>query len=263
MKQQKQMYHLALVVGVLLGTHNAFAAESKDQNGNGARLQDYQGGFFYGFGLGVSQSIYYGEKREIVPLPLIGYYGADLTVLGPFISYKIYKNEIFSFHALTQPRFNEYDSSDSDIFRGMEDRDETLEAGFGISIDLGDWDFGVNAQHDVLGKHKGYELSASVDYELMFGKVSMTSSLGVKYLSEKFVDYYYGVEKKEAMIDRPFYEGEEAINPGVGISFEMQALGGFAKFGLDYTWYDDAITDSPLVEHSSALGAHLVYTRFF
>jgi outer membrane protein len=76
---------IALCLGLL--ANPLIAAESNDQNRGELRDRVEPKGWLYGFGLGINGEIYKGYDRRVIPLPLIGYRGDKLLVLGPFANY--------------------------------------------------------------------------------------------------------------------------------------------------------------------------------
>ena len=61
---------------------------------------------------------------RVIPLPILGYRGDRLSVLGPFVSYDVLnQRDGIKLSAQASPRFQGFDSSDSDVFIGMDERD--------------------------------------------------------------------------------------------------------------------------------------------
>ena len=102
-------------------------------------------------------------------------------------------------------------------------------------------------------------------FRVYFDKVHCSEpSFSLRYLDSNNVDYYYGVKANETNEFTTQYQGKAALNATLGLSIATPIfLGGFTQVSLDYTWYDSAITDSPLVEKDTGLGARLLFSKFF
>lgn len=223
-------------------------------------------GFIYGFGLSVSQEIYKGYNKRIIPLPVIGYRGEDLKIFGPFISYDIADINNLSFAIKLAPRFAGFDENDSAVFQGMDKRKFSMDAGIGLNYKLNNTRIRSSLVADILGNSNGYEFATDLSYVWRFGPVFVEPSAGIKLQDSKMVDYYYGVRAHEATAERTQYSPDYALNSTIGISASTYAfLGGLTRIGLTKTWYGDAITSSPLVEidATSGLSFLLSYSRFF
>lgn len=242
---------------------NAEQEKPIDERGdNRARLEPK--GFLYGFGLGLSGEIYEGYDRRVIPLPILGYRGDNFEVLGPFASYDAYSANDVDFMLKLAPRFQGFDDGDSDIFIGMDERDFSMDAGFGVGYERNNWKTDISAMFDIFGKSKGHEISAKVGKVMRYGPVFFEPNAQVSYVDEKHVDYYYGVRAHEVTEDRAAYQGSSAVNYSLGFSVSTPILfDGFTMLALDYTWYDDSITDSPLVDQDTNFNLRLLYSAFF
>jgi outer membrane protein len=162
------------------------------------------------------------------------------------------------------PRFNGYDDSDSDIFEGMEDRKYSMDAGIGLGYEIDDWKFQLSSLHDVLDRSDGNEIIASIGKVYRTGPVFIEPAIGLSYLDSKLVDYYYGVEASEATPDRPEFAGDSALNTTLGVSFITPVFfDGLTRLGIQNTWFDDSITDSPLTDSDAGLEYFIAFSKFF
>lgn len=221
-------------------------------------------GFLYGFGFGINQELYKGYDRRVIPLPILGYRGDRLSVLGPFVSYDLLQQEGVKLAVQASPRFQGFDSSDSDIFVGMDERDFSFDAGLGLKYEKDDWNVGLSSMFDVLNKSDGYELKASLGRAFKSGPIFYEPSISVSYLDANHVNYYYGVGAHEATSSRPTYQTDSAVNTTIGFSIATPIFfDGFTRLSIDYTWNDATIADSPLVDTDTNLSLRLLYSRFF
>ena len=221
-------------------------------------------GFLYGFGLGINQEIYAGYDYRVIPLPIIGYRGDNFKVLGPFVSYDALEFSDIELSIQVAPRFQGFDESDSFIFENMQERKFSMDAGLGLSYEKKDWKIGLSSMFDVLSRSQGYEAKANISRVFRQGPLFFEPSLTVSYLDSKHVDYYYGVKANETNEFTSQYLGQSALNTTFSLSFATPIfLTGFTRIVVDYTWYDSAITNSPLVEDDSNISARFLFSKFF
>ncbi len=256
------MKYLALFWLLVLMSSAVFA----DVNGNRGEVRERiePKGYLYGFGLGLNQEIYAGYDYRVIPLPIIGYRGDNFRVLGPFVSYDAMEFSDIELTIQLAPRFQGFDESDSFIFENMEERKFSMDAGLGLSYEKKDWKIGLSSMFDVLGRSKGYEAKANISRVFRKGPLFFEPSLSVSYLDSNHVDYYYGVKANETNEFTSEYLGQSALNTTFSLSLATPVfLGGFTQVVVNYTWYDSAITNSPLVEDDSNISARFLFSKFF
>jgi len=221
-------------------------------------------GYLYGFGLGVSNEIYKGYDYRVIPLPIIGYRGENFKVLGPFISYDAVQVSDVELTLKISPRFQGFDEKDSEIFTNMDKRRFSMDAGFGLTYERNDWKVGFSSMFDVLGNSKGVEISTNISRVFRKGPIFFEPSISISYLDENHVNYYYGVKAYEVNAATYTYQGASAVNTRLGISIGTPILlGGFTQIAMDYTLFDSAIADSPLVEDSNNFSVRFLFSKFF
>jgi outer membrane protein len=221
-------------------------------------------GFLYGLGISVNQEIYKGYSTRTMPLPMVGYKSENLSVFGPFVTYKLKEINSFTVSGKLSPRFQGFDESDSAIFEGMEKRKISIDAGISIDYKNNDWKVGLTSMFDALSRSNGYEIKSSIGRVFRYGPVFFEPSISFSYLDDHHVDYYYGVSTDEINQDRVAYSGDSAINKSLGLSIATPILfGGYTRLNVEYTWYDETITNSPLVDKNTSLSLLLVFTKNF
>ncbi|MBA6302412.1 MipA/OmpV family protein [Colwellia sp. MB02u-14] len=221
-------------------------------------------GFLYGVGLSVNKEIYKGYSSRTMPLPLIGYKGENLSIFGPFVSYKLKEVNRFTVSAKLSPRFQGFDESDSYIFKGMEKRKNSLDAGVSVDYQKNDWKIGISSMFDMLNRSNGFEIKSSFGRIYKFGPVFLEPSISLSLLDKDHVDYYYGVSKYEINQDRTVYSGKSALNKSAGLSIATPILfGGYTRLNIEYTWFDESITQSPLVDNETSINLLLLFTKNF
>lgn len=142
-----------------------------------------------------------------------------------------------------------YDADDSDYFKGMDELDTLYSVGLELEGMFGGWIFQLDASQDVSGEHDGQEVELTLGYEWAAGGFDITPSISVAWLSEDYVDYFYGVSASEARADRPVYAPGSSYELGlelmvtrdIGENWKGVLIGGISTFG-------DDIKDSPLVD---------------
>jgi outer membrane protein len=221
-------------------------------------------GFLYGLGLSVNKEIYKGYNTRIMPLPLLGYQGENLSVFGPFINYKLINANRLTLSAKLSPRFQGFDESDSAIFKGMRKRKSSFDIGFGLDYQQNDWKIGLSSMFDALNRSNGFEIKSTIGHVFRYGPIFFEPSFSLSFLDKHHVDYYYGVSKDEVNQNRSAYLGHSGVNKNIGFSMATPIFfGGYTRLNLEYTWFDKSITDSPLVEDNSSLQLLLVFTKNF
>lgn len=254
----------AVALAALFGlAHPSTLAAGDDERG-AARVRIEPEGFLYGVGLAVNRQIYRGYDRRVILLPILGYRGEKLLVFGPFVRYALVQSGAVTFSIQAAPRFQGFDEFDSDIFAGMDEREFSMDAGFGLEYASDNFKFELSSLHDVLDRSDGSEIGLGVSQVYRSGSWFIEPALGLSYLNRRHVDYYYGVGADEVAFFRPAYDGDEALNVNLGVSFTTpEFFGGLARIGLEYTRFDDEIADSPLVDEADSLGLIFAYSRFF
>lgn len=251
---------LQIWLGAVVFATTALAASERGENR--ARIEPT--GFFYGGAFGVRREIYADYDRRIIPLPVIGYRGEKLRVFGPFVSYEVARAGAIGLDVRLSPRFGGFDDSDSDIFDGMEEREFSMDAGFGLTWARDDWKLELVGLKDALDRSNGQEWSATVGRAYRAGTLLLEPAIGVSYLDREHVDYYYGVEASEATGSRPEYRGDSSLNTTLGLTLVTPALfGGLTRIGIENTWYDSPIEDSPLTDTDSSLSIFIAFSKFF
>ncbi|WP_325090067.1 MipA/OmpV family protein, partial [Burkholderia contaminans] len=81
-----------------------------------------------------------------------------------------------------------------------------------------------------------------------FGQFSITPHVGAEWLSNKYVDYYYGVRPSEARAGRAAYSAGSTVNVSAGTRIDYRPTKQQTIFlDVGVSRLGDAITDSPIV----------------
>ena len=215
-----------------------------------------------------SRSPFLGDLRETNGLPEVSYIGDRFSYLGGKIEYGLSSGEGSDTYVVGQIRQRQYYSASMDLnddlgIEGMKDRDPAFELGLGLKNQMTWGQFVLEGVFDVTGVYEGYELSATYSYPKQMGRWLIEPAIGLQLQSSDLVDYYHGVTVSEAQVDRPAYQGDQAINTfaslTVGYSINAQLL---AIAGMEQLALDTSITDSPIVEENQIRKVYLglIYT---
>jgi len=220
-------------------------------------------GFIYGAGVAYQQQIYKGFDQRTIAIPLLGYVGKKFNVFGPFVNYTVMRNEDWNFDLNLSPRFNGYEEDDSEFFLGMQERKDSLDAGFTVKYNPNSWSYQFKALADVLSKSSGSELEFNIAKKFKVNALTIEPSVSFNRLDENMVDYYYGVTQDEATELRSFYEGSSTTNKSLNMSISHPIPIGLIRLDINNTWFGSGIADSSLVDDDRALGARLFFIGFF
>jgi len=219
------------------------------------------GGTRWSLGAGViaAPRPYVGADANIQAIPIVELYSGRWFVQGIRAGYRIVDTESIDFDVRARFRFSGLDPDDSPFLEGMEERRETVEAGFGL-----DWEFAralggafeleLRAFADVLGRSDGFESSADLAWRKVFGpgKVILVPAVGMVYQSSDQVDYYYGVRPEEARPGRPPYRGSSVYNPRASVLLVYRFMQRWSVTTLvSVDFFDDEIESSPIVDQST------------
>ena len=214
------------------------------------------------WGLGVAGVRYQpplkGANSESAMLPYIYYEGNRLSVDFQQISYRLIAGENFEFSVLGQLRLQGYDPGNNIALAGMEKREPSIDAGFSATFSK-DWGaLGIVAVTDVDDVHNGQEVDLFYSFPIPGRRWLLEPVLGVSWLSQDLVDYYYGVRASEAQPGRPEYQGHSALNifTEISLTYELTTHW-FAFGGANYTFLDDSIRNNSIIESNHELTSFL------
>jgi outer membrane scaffolding protein for murein synthesis (MipA/OmpV family) len=212
-----------------------------------------------GAGTAVSSSALVGsDEVEAGAAPFFFYEGERLSVSLDSASYTLYQGDSLSLDVLGALRDEGFDADDNQALAGLDEREEALDVGVSVNLAQLGGVFSLAALTDVSNRHQGQEVSLSYGIPLEGAYWEVTPSLGVAWKSSDLVDYYYGVEAKEARPGRAEYQGEAAMNGFVGLdatlAFSRQWL---VTGGLSFSALANEISDSPLIEDDREVSGSL------
>ena len=127
----------------------------------------------------------------------------------------------------------------------MENRKGALWYGPALSWGTG---FGTLSGSFLFGGNKGERAKIGFEKAFAFGQFSIAPHVGAEWLSNKYVDYYYGVRPSEARAGRAAYSAGSTVNVSAGTRIDYRPTKQQTIFlDVGVSRLGDAITDSPIV----------------
>jgi outer membrane protein len=202
-----------------------------------------------GIGAVYSSSPYRDGDDAISPIPVVVYVGDKLVWFGPQARYVPVQNDLFAFSLSAEYQFGGDVFEESSFLDDMEDRENTLMVGAGVSYEAPfEVDIDLDVRTDVFGRHDGQIASLDLGRSLRWPKVRLSYGGGVTWNSSDYTGYFYGVRPGEAREDRPVYDPGDALIPfaSLGLSWAPSDNWQFIINGT-WEWLPGEITDSPLI----------------
>jgi outer membrane protein len=218
-----------------------------------------------GLSAGIARKPYEGSDTNAKLMPMLGYENKWLRVMGPGVEGKLAHIGALSFGVKTIWSFQDgYKSSDADIFNGMQTRKGSVWLGPSMEWRTGVGMLAAEVLTDASGHSNGQQAKLSFGTRFHAGDLEYGPHLSLQWQSDRYVDYYYGVNDSESTASRAAYTGRATLNASVGLQLNyhlsrQQSLG--AEIGVEH--YGKGITDSPLVNKSTTPILRLGYTYFF
>ena len=192
----------------------------------------------WGAGIGLNNELmrYEDDDINLTALLNIKYQGERANLDKDGLSYEFIKGEKYAVEVLATSKNQGYEARDINVLKGMKDRDASVDLGGRVIIKTGLGSAVVDVTKDV-NQSKGIDASIKLGgiaphASHWTGKknVTVAATGGLRYQSEKTVDYYYGVKNSEATATRAAYKGKSATTPFVGV----EAQANFSKhFTID------------------------------
>ncbi len=200
--------------------------------------------------------LYKYEKNVVFILPVFDAEYKDLYIKNLEIGYTFYRNEAIKTSLFINPIFG-YDIDGKDLKDGYKDiRSKNFQIALGANFEYNfKYDFKTVLSFEV--SEKGNEGKIRFERDFYLGeRFQITPSIFMRGYSEKYVNYYFGVESIEAsrnsMIASSYQTNNIAYSYGATLSLEYSltehvAIGGFV--GVES--YSKDISNSPLIENKT------------
>ncbi len=108
--------------------------------------------------------------------------------------------------------------------------------------------FGTLSGAFLLGGNKGERAKIGYSKSFEIADFSIEPRVSAEWLSNQFVDYYYGVRPSEALPGRPAYNGSTTVNISLGSTFTYALTKNQTIImDLSVSHLGKSVVDSPLV----------------
>ena len=226
-----------------------------------------------GLGVAAIDNGYVGQGTRLTPVPLVSYEGQYVFFRGITAGVHVLKSDGISLDAVITPGFGGIDASDfsrADLARrginrdNLQDRSRSIDAGLQATWRGAAGQLKLEATTDVSGNSKGQEYSLRYGYAMPMGAFTVTPSAGVKFLSNKVANYYYGILPEEVRRGLPNYRPGGALIPEIGVSLTRPIGPKWALvINARYSELPDKISNSPLVDGDNTTSVFVGFSRAF
>ncbi len=257
----KKLLYIILVTPIILSANQSKnLSNDKENSENKDSTVEKFSPVQYPFGIGFtgifSPNPYKDTNPTILPVPVISYKGEDLTLNGPYASYRFFhtNNTASKVQLFLYPEVFKADKSNDHQLRLLDNRNYLFMLGLSQSFKSTYGDINLGANIDVTTKTNGYLLSAEYSKKLFLPVSSkflffITPSLGVNYSSEQITNYFYGISASEATRSGlPEYSTNGALSPYLGVNMLINFSERWNLFvATRLNRLPDQIYDSPMV----------------
>lgn len=244
---------IALLAGLCAPQAHAQAPE--------ARLSPSNSEWGLGLAASARRKPYRGMGTDYSVLPLPWYENRWVDVRGPAVDLKLPSPGPVSFRLRGRYGFSDgYEASDSPYLAGMAERKGRVWLG-GAAL----WHNSVaNVSAEWLGSSDGQTFSIGLNRGFAYGRFRLTPRVSAQWVSDKYVDYYYGVRAAEVRVDRPYYEGESTVNVEAGLRVDYRLTQNQGLYlDVSATRLGSGIKDSPIVDRSHSTAVRIGYLYRF
>lgn len=266
-KNRRREYRALLAAASLvLSAGSARAQNASNPEGSGFTvLSNATNVTHWGLGaaVGIEPSPYKGDSARITPIPLFYVDNKWISAYATTLDLKIGQWDGITFALRGRVGILEgYKGSDAPILNGMENRTSiTFWYGPALGWHTG---FGTLSASYLIGGNKGQQATLEFRKAFESGKWTIEPHADLRWLNDKYVDYYYGVTQPEARAGRPAYEGKSTLNATIGTRVAYQiAQQQSVSLDLLVTHLGSGISDSPLVGRRFIPAARLGYLYQF
>jgi outer membrane protein len=206
-----------------------------------------------GFGLRAEREIYKNADTEFEPMPFLAYEKGPFEIQGYdgiSATFRLHGNDRFEVGLVGTIMMEEGYDTDDDYFKGMDKLDSYLYGGgLDFAMTFAGWEICLGILQDISGEYDGQEAELSFAYPWSATEFEFTPKLSLTWLSEKSVDYFYGISAKEARPDRPAYSPGSSFEMEAELMIQRPIYGNFSIIGLlGVSTFGSEITDSSLVD---------------
>lgn len=183
------------------------------------------------------------------------------------IGYTLKRTEDKQFNLITGTWFGpirEDQQEDTHILDGIRNRNPSMEAGIEMSYRFDEVNLNIRMLHDMLSRHNGSLLSVNVSKAFYTKTMMILPTIGLSYLSENAVDYYYGIDEDEATPTRPVYHPSGTWVASLHLYLERPLSETWSVIGTaGYSKVGDSLSNSPIVHHDYGYNVSVGVLRVF
>ena len=221
-----------------------------------------------GGGLRFGQSPYLAsdseDERKLDLVPLYLYNGKYLFARGTSGGIHIVRNEALELNLYTRYRFQQLDPDSNAYYEGLEERKQSLDAGFELALRRNWGELRFDWVTDTLNRHGGNEARASYRYRIDSGPFQVSPFISWTWQDANLTNYYFGVSEAEATPERPAYEPGDSQWVSFGLNASWQLTDNIIFFGnVAFAGTQTEVINSPLVEEDSLSSAFVGGTYQF
>ncbi|ADZ92400.1 MipA/OmpV family protein [Marinomonas mediterranea] len=228
-----------LVVGALCTTISAVA---QADNGFEATV---------GVGLALLQSHVKGEGNEAELFPMVELSYADFSLSPDGLGYTYELTPLSALFFSLSTRDASFDSSNTKL-SNLNKRDDAGEFGIAWVQTSPSMELTTYLISDISDTHKGYEIGVDLGLPTTFAGGYLTPSIGVSYLSEDLVNYYYGVSQSEVTGSIGSYESDGSFGANVGLEYVYKIYSGWHSYtAVSMEYLGSGISDSSIVDRDT------------
>ncbi len=189
------------------------------------------------------------DERTFDLIPLYLYEGKWLFARGTMGGVHFVNNDNWELSAIAKWRFQDLNPDSNEFYEGLEERDQTLDAGLQV-ISTREWgELRLSWVTDTLDNHNGQEVQFTYRYRFHAGPWSLSPYVTVAWQDENLTNYYYGVSESEATPERLAYDTGESQWLGVGLNTAWQMTDRITWFAnIGFGGADSSIANSPLTQ---------------
>ncbi|TDO98647.1 MipA/OmpV family protein [Marinomonas balearica] len=204
-----------------------------------------------GAGVLQMQSHVKGEKSETEFFPMVelSYGGFSLSADGLGYTYELSPLSAVFFSLGTR---NSTVDGGNLTLSNLTKRDDATEVGVAWIKNEPMFELTTYLNADISNTHKGFEVGFDLGKPMMFAGGYLTPSIGVNYLSEDLVNYYYGVSSSEASNGIKSYDADGSLGANLGLEYVYKIYSGWHSYtAVSWDYLGSGVGDSSIVERDS------------
>jgi outer membrane protein len=249
-----------------LATASQSLSQETQSWGEEKDAEEVSDGYHWGLGagFGLLQKAYVDIDSESIGLPILIFDNRWISVRGPVIDFKLPLSGPVSFALRARYSRDGYEASDSPALLGMTEREASFWYGAAAVWRNDVADVSVDWLTDASDYSSGQRAKLTVERGFEAGKFEFTPRVSATWLSDDYVDYYFGVSATEALPLRAAYQGDAAVNFETGLRTTYRIKPKHSLFlDVGVEALDSVIEDSPIVDTSTQSSVFLGYVYMF